>query len=45
MQKNKNLKNVKEYIRLVNIYKVKIYKVISNRNGNMEENKQTKEKI
>ena len=44
MQKNKNIKNVKEYIKQVNICKVKIYKVMSNRNGNMEENKQNKEK-
>ena len=44
MQKNKNMKNVKEYIKQVNICKVKIYKVMSNRNGNMEENKQNKEK-
>ena len=44
MQKNKNIKNVNEYIKQVNICKVKIYKVMSNRNGNMEENKQNKEK-
>ena len=32
MQKDKNVKNIKEYVKKVNIYK-KNYKVISNRNA------------
>ena len=44
MQKNINVKNVKEYEEKVNIY-IKNYKVTSNRNINKEINKQDKEKI
>ena len=38
-----NVKNVKEYVKEVNIYKN--YKVTSNRNVNKETNKPKKEKI
>ena len=44
MQKNINVKNVKEYEEKVNIY-IKNYKVTCNRNINKEINKQDKEKI
>ena len=44
MQKNINAKNVKEYVKKVNIY-MKNFKVTSNRNVNKETNKQNKEKI
>ena len=38
------MKNVKEYVKKVNIY-MKNFKVTSNRNVNKETNKQNKEKI
>ena len=41
MQKNKNVKNVKEYVKKVNIY-IKNYKVTSNRN--VKPNKERKYK-
>ena len=44
MQKNINVKNVKEYVKKVNIY-MKNFKVTSNRNVNKETNKQNKEKV
>ena len=44
MQKNKNVKNIKEYVQNANIY-TKHYKVTSNRKFNKEINKQNKEKI
>ena len=44
MQKNINVKYVKEYVKKVNIY-MKNFKVTSNRNVNKETNKQNKEKI
>ena len=39
MQENVNVKNVKEYVRKVNIY-IKNYKVTSNRNVHKKTNKQ-----
>ena len=44
MQKNINVKNVKEYEEKVNIY-IKNYKVTSNRNINKEINKTKKKYI
>ena len=41
MQKNINMKNVKECVKKVNIY-MKNYKVTSNRNVDKETNKQNK---
>ena len=43
MQRNIDVKNVKEYVKKVNIYK-KNYKVTSNGNVNKETNKRKKEK-
>ena len=43
MQKNINVKNVKEYVKKVNIY-TKNHKVTSNRNVNKDTNKPSKEK-
>ena len=44
MQKNINVKNVKEHVKKIKIQK-KNYKVTSNRNVNKENNKPNKEKI
>ena len=44
MSKNINLKNVKEYLKKVNIY-TKKFKVTSNRNVNKETNKRSKNNI
>ena len=44
MQKNINVKNVKECVNKENIY-MKNYKITSNRNINKETNRQNKEKI
>ena len=44
MLKNIGVKNVKEYVKKVNIY-IKNYKVTSNRNVNKDTNKPNKEKI
>ena len=44
MQKNINVKTVKEYVKNVNIY-IKNHKVTSNRNVNKDTNKPSKEKI
>ena len=44
MQKNINVKNVKECVKKVNIY-TKNYKATSNRNVNKETSKQNKENI
>ena len=43
-QKNVNVKNVKEYVRKVNIY-IKDYKVTSNRNVHKKTNKRNKEEV
>ena len=44
MYKNINAKNVKEYVKNVNIY-IKNHKVTSNRNVNKDTNKPSKKKI
>ena len=44
MQENINLKNVKEFVKKVNIY-IKSYKFTSNGNVNKDTNKPNKEKI
>ena len=44
MQKNINVKNVKECVNKENIY-MKNYKITSNKNINKETNRQNKEKI